>query len=450
MHEIKREMEPDYEKPEVQFPERLVVHPSTHLRIPVVERSEECKNDSANDDVMKMRNHKIGTAELPVERRRPQHDSRQARDQKLEQEANTEEHGNPERNFPAPHRPQPIEYLDPRWNSDSYCRENEETVPVSAHPHREHMVSPDAKADKPDGDCRRHHDGIAEDRFAREHWHNFGDESEGRNYQDVNFRVAENPEEVHPKNCGTSCLGIKKVSAKIAIDKEHDLCRGERRYAKDNHPAHHEIEPCQQGHFSESHAGAAHAEDCCNEVDPCSDTADTRSQQGKSPEIGAVPRRECARSKWRIGPPSNVGGSPRAVKPIAADETEVKEQSSKSSHPKTEGVQSWKGHVPGAYHQRNQIGAEAKEDGHDHEKDHRGAMHRHHAVENFGRNEGIVRNDQLNPHDGGFDTTDDQEEEPVEDVENSQLLVVNSDNPVVQAFADWPGVGADCAEGDGF
>ena len=190
---------------------------------------------------MKMRNHKIGAAELPVERRRPQHDSRQARDQELEQEAKTEEHWNPERNFPAPHRPQPVEDLDPRWNSDRHGRENEETIPVGVHPHREHVVSPDAEADKPDGDCRRHHDGIPKDRFAREHWDNFGYESEGRYYQDVNFRVAENPEEVHPKNCGTPCLGVKKVSAKIAIDAEHDLCRGERRYAKDNHPAHHEI-----------------------------------------------------------------------------------------------------------------------------------------------------------------------------------------------------------------
>jgi hypothetical protein len=37
-------------------------------------------------------------------------------------------------------------------------------------------------------------------------------------------------------------------------------------------------------------------------------------------------------------------------------------------------------------------------------------MHGEHAIENFGGNEVIVRNHQLDPHDGGFDTADDQEE----------------------------------------
>src|SRR6202030_3450693 len=126
----------------------------------------------------------------------------------------------------------------------------------------------------------------------------------------------------------------------------------------------------------------------------------------------------------RIGPPPNVGSSPRAVKPIAADEAEVKKQPCKSSHPKTEGVQSWKGHVPGANHQGNQICAETKKDRHDHEKNHRGAMHRHHAIENLGRNEMIVRNDQLYAHDDGFDTGNDEKEKRIEDVENPQALVI--------------------------
>ena len=58
----------------------------------------------------------------------------------------------------------------------------------------------------------------------------------------------------------------------------------------------------------------------------------------------------------------------------------------------------------------------------------------------------IVRDDELNPHDRRFDTADDEEHEPVEDVENPQLLVIHGDNPVVEPLADRPGVAVDCAE----
>ncbi len=62
----------------------------------------------------------------------------------------------------------------------------------------------------------------------------------------------------------------------------------------------------------------------------------------------------------------------------------------------------------------------------------------------------IVRNDQLYAHDDGFDTGNDEKEKRIKDVQNPQLLVIDGDNPVVEPLADWPGIGTDCAEGDGF
>src|SRR6266853_2179388 len=105
-------METDQEQPEVPFPKNLVVHPAAHFREPVVKGSEECKKNSSHDNVMKMRDHKIGSAELPIERRRAQHDSREAGDQESKQEADAEKHRSPELDLPAPHRPQPIEDLN--------------------------------------------------------------------------------------------------------------------------------------------------------------------------------------------------------------------------------------------------------------------------------------------------------------------------------------------------
>ena len=58
----------------------------------------------------------------------------------------------------------------------------------------------------------------------------------------------------------------------------------------------------------------------------------------------------------------------------------------------------------------------------------------------------IVRNDQLYPHDRGFDTANDEKEKRVEDVENPQLLVIDGDNPIVEPLADRPCSLVSCAE----
>src|SRR5271154_6526868 len=113
-----------------------------------------------------MRDHKIGTAELPIKRRRTQHDSRKAGDQKLEQKGNAEKHWSPELNLPAPHRAKPIEDFDSRGNTDRHRGNGEEAVCIGIHPNCEHMVSPDTEAHEANTDCRRHHHWIPKYRFA--------------------------------------------------------------------------------------------------------------------------------------------------------------------------------------------------------------------------------------------------------------------------------------------
>src|ERR1700682_4822577 len=203
--------------------ERLAVHPASHFGKPVVEGSEERKKYSPDDDVMKMRDHKIGIAELPVERRCAKHDSCQTRDQKLEEKTDAEEHRSPELNLPAPHRSDPIKDLDPGRNSDHHRGDGEETVGIRAHPNREHVMGPDAHADKSNANRRCNHHWISEDRLARENWNDFRNEGEGGNDQHVDFRMSENPEEMHPKDCGTSCLRVKEMPAEIPIDGKNNL-----------------------------------------------------------------------------------------------------------------------------------------------------------------------------------------------------------------------------------
>src|SRR4029077_16017803 len=93
--------------------------------------------------------------------------------------------------------------------------------------------------------------------------------------------------------------------------------------------------------------------------------------------------RKSRRRERRIGEPSHVGRVPSAIKTVATDKTVVKQQATEGGKPETERIQSRKGHVSSANHQGNQICAEAKQNRHGNEKNHRGPMHGEHAVENF-------------------------------------------------------------------
>src|SRR5262249_23372135 len=89
---------------------------------------------------------------------------------------------------------------------------------------REHMVCPYAQADEGDDDRGRDHYRVSKNRLPRKYRYDFRHESKARNDQDVNFRMTENPEEVHPENGRSAGLRIEKVSSEISINQEHDLC----------------------------------------------------------------------------------------------------------------------------------------------------------------------------------------------------------------------------------
>jgi hypothetical protein len=62
---------------------------------------------------VEVRDHKVGVAQLPVERGSREHDAGQSGDQELEEEADAEHHRSREDDLAAPDRRQPVEDLDP-------------------------------------------------------------------------------------------------------------------------------------------------------------------------------------------------------------------------------------------------------------------------------------------------------------------------------------------------
>ena len=78
-------------------------------------------------------------------------------------------------------------------------------------------MRPNAEANEPDGDHGADHRDAAENRFARENRNDLGQHGETREDQDVDFRVAEDPEKMLPQNGRSAGLRIEEVGAQIAV-----------------------------------------------------------------------------------------------------------------------------------------------------------------------------------------------------------------------------------------
>ncbi len=83
-------------------------------------------------------------------------------------------------------------------------------------------------------------------------------------------------------------------------------------------------------------------------------------------------------------------------------------------------------------------------------KDHGGAVHSEQTVENLWRHEIVVRPDQLNTHERGFNSADDQEQQRVEDIKDTEALVVYGDDPFMEQLHDGLSRQVRGIDGDGF
>src|SRR6266851_191345 len=249
MHEVEGQVEADYEKPEMQLTERLVVHLPRHLRGPVIKGPKKSEENAADNHIVKMRDHEIRISQVPSQRRDTQHDSSEAGRQELEEKGNAKKHRGLELNLSSPHGSQPVEDLDSSRDRDGHRRQHEKSIHVCAHADCEHVMGPYTHANEPDRDRGSYHYRITEDRLAREDWDNLGDEGEGWEDQDIDLRMSENPEEMHPDHGGASRLGVEEVPPKIAIDQQHNLRSRKRTDGEDHQSGHHKVEPGEQWHF---------------------------------------------------------------------------------------------------------------------------------------------------------------------------------------------------------
>src|ERR1044072_8797887 len=104
----------------------------------------------------------------------------------------------------APERRNPTENLYATGNRDHHAGSSEETLAHLRNRRGEHVMDPKTKADEPGRDQRQHEREMAEDFAPRERDDDWRDESKRRNENDVDLRMAEEPEEMLIKNRGAT------------------------------------------------------------------------------------------------------------------------------------------------------------------------------------------------------------------------------------------------------
>eukprot|EP01026_Neomeris_dumetosa_P060822 TRINITY_DN57379_c0_g1_i1.p5 TRINITY_DN57379_c0_g1~~TRINITY_DN57379_c0_g1_i1.p5 ORF type:complete len:100 (+),score=17.34 TRINITY_DN57379_c0_g1_i1:51-350(+) len=93
------------------------------------------------------------------------------------------------------------------------------------------------------------------------------DDAEGRQDHDVDFGVAEEPEEMLEEDRITAARRIEECRAEIPIGQQHRDGPTEDRQGKEQQERGDQHRPGEQRHFMQCHAWRAHVEDRRDEVD---------------------------------------------------------------------------------------------------------------------------------------------------------------------------------------
>src|SRR5262249_59910741 len=127
-----------------------------------------------------MRNKEIAVLCLPIERHDGMADTGDPGNEKLDEKGDAEQHRHLKTDSTPEHGGTPVKHFYARGNGNEHRRNREKDVKWTTHSHREHVMAPHAHAQHGYGDTRSGDEFVAEDRFARKDWDNFGNDAECR------------------------------------------------------------------------------------------------------------------------------------------------------------------------------------------------------------------------------------------------------------------------------
>ena len=221
VHREEDHVHPDEHQEEVQLAEQLVVHLSAHLREPIIEAAEDREHRTEAQHVMEVRHDIIGVLHVIIDASVREHDAGDAADGEQEDEADREQHWRLEGERSAPHGRDPAEHLHAGRNGDDHRCRSEVHLLIDAHAGGEHVMRPDDEADQRNRDHRIDHSEIAEDGLAAEGRDDLTDHPEPGNDHDVDFGMAEEPEQVLVEDDIAAGARIEEGRAEVTVGQKH-------------------------------------------------------------------------------------------------------------------------------------------------------------------------------------------------------------------------------------
>ena len=126
---------------------------------------------------------------------------------------------------------------------------------------------------------------VSEDRLPAEDRDDLGDDAEERQDEDVDLRVAEEPEQVLPQNGVAAGGGVEEGPAESPVDEEHGQRRRQDREREEDQQRGHEDVPGEDRHPEHAHPGRPHRVDRDDEVDGAEHARDADERQPDDPQV---------------------------------------------------------------------------------------------------------------------------------------------------------------------
>ena len=196
MHWVVDGIGPEEGDPEVKLAHRIVQHASGNLGVPVVDRAEDNQDRRHRHHHMEVGNHEHGARERNVHRHITQEKAGQAAVDKGEDEADGKEHRDGEVDVTPPQRQHPVVDLEGGRDGNDQRGGGEKEAEVRIHPADVHVVRTHHETEAADGQNRPHHHPIAKNIFSCVDTDQVGDDAEGRQRDNVDLGMAEEPEQV--------------------------------------------------------------------------------------------------------------------------------------------------------------------------------------------------------------------------------------------------------------
>ncbi|EGE59446.1 hypothetical protein RHECNPAF_2190041 [Rhizobium etli CNPAF512] len=393
-------------------------HAAGDLREPVVDRADEREDGTADQHVMKMCDDEISIVNLRVERHGGHHQAGHSADDEGNQEADDEKQRCLEDETSVPQRRQPAEDLRPGRNGDRHAGGGEEAASETRQTGNEHVMDPKPESQNTGRDHRQDKRQIAENRAPGEGRDHGGHHADGGQEDDVNLRVAKEPEQVLPEKDVAAFRGIVELCTDQPVENERRGAEHDRRHGQNDEKGRHQHRPDEERNAIERHARCPQLEDGHDDFDGDGKGGYFGEGDHLCPEVHPLSRAILRTGQRHVREPANIGGG-------IESQRDPEKQPPGQKYPIGEGIQPWKGDVARSDHQRNKIDRHCLHHRHGEKEHHVAPVYGENLVITVGADEARLRESKLQAHRQRKHAAEEQEDEGCRDITPPDDLVID-------------------------